>query len=260
MAIFRSIHMTFWADNKVCDDFTPEDKYFYLYLLTNPHTNLCGCYEVGFNNFTAETGYEKNTIERLIDRFENVHHVLMYDKSTKEIMILNWYKYNWTSSEKLEKPLTAEISKIKSKELRDKLIDIYNSRDTVSIPYAYPMHTRARTVTVTDTVTVTNTVNNNPEDERLIASKENFEKIYALYPKKTGKAKALEYYMQWHKGRKLSGFDKAIKLTNKQMYLATMKYVAEKKDSETDLQYYKGFDVFMNKAILDYVDMDGEQT
>ena len=99
-----------------------------------------------------------------------------------------------------------------------------------------------------------------PEDERLIASKENFEKIYALYPKKTGKAKALEYYMQWHKGRKLSGFDKAIKLTNKQMYLATMKYVAEKKDSETDLQYYKGFDVFMNKAILDYVDMDGEQT
>ena len=96
------------------------------------------------------------------------------------------------------------------------------------------------------------------EDERMIASKENFEKIYALYPKKTGKAKALEYYMQWHKGRKLSGFDKAIKLTNKQMYLATMKYVAEKKDTETDLQYYKGFDVFMNKAILDYTDKDGE--
>lgn len=95
-----------------------------------------------------------------------------------------------------------------------------------------------------------------PEDERLIASKENFEKIYALYPKKTGKAKALEYYMQWHKGRKLSGFDKAIKLTNKQMYLATVKYVDEKKDTETDLQYYKGFDVFMNKAILDYVDLE----
>lgn len=97
-----------------------------------------------------------------------------------------------------------------------------------------------------------------PEDERLIASNENFEKIYALYPKKTGKAKALEYYMQWHRGRKLSGFDKAIKLTNKQMYLATMKYVAEKKDSETDLQYYKGFDVFMNKAILDYLEGQNE--
>jgi hypothetical protein len=97
-----------------------------------------------------------------------------------------------------------------------------------------------------------------PEDERLIASKDNFEKIYALYPKKTGKAKALEYYMQWHKGRKLSGFDKAIKLTNKQMYLATMKYVAEKKDTETDLQYYKGFDVFMNKAILDYLEEQNE--
>ena len=51
---------------------------------------------------------------------------------------------------------------------------------------------------------------------------------------------------------------KAIKLTNKQMYLATMKYVAEKKDSETDLQYYKGFDVFMNKAILDYLEGQNE--
>ena len=32
MATFRSIHLTFWTDSKVDDDFTPEDKYFYLYL------------------------------------------------------------------------------------------------------------------------------------------------------------------------------------------------------------------------------------
>ncbi len=157
MAIYRSVHMTFWTDNKVSDEFTPEDKYFYLYLLTNPHTNLCGCYEVGFNSFTSETGYNRDTIERLIDRFENVHHVLMYDKATKEIMVLNWFKYNWTSSEKLEKPLIAEISRVKSTKLKEKLIEIYNSRDTVSIPYAYPMDTSV-TVTVTDTVSVTNTV------------------------------------------------------------------------------------------------------
>lgn len=91
------------------------------------------------------------------------------------------------------------------------------------------------------------------DDERESASKENFEIIYALYPKKSGKAKALELYMQWKKGRKLSGFSKPIKLTNKQMYLATKKYVEKMNDEDTELKFYKSFDTFMNKAILDYV-------
>ena len=43
MAVFRTISNSFWTDSKVDDTFTPEDKYFYLYLLTNPHTNICGC-------------------------------------------------------------------------------------------------------------------------------------------------------------------------------------------------------------------------
>ena len=40
MATYRQIYISFWSDTKVCDDFTPEDKYFYIYLLTNPHTNM----------------------------------------------------------------------------------------------------------------------------------------------------------------------------------------------------------------------------
>ena len=46
MAKGRLISTNFWMDGKVEDDFTPEDKYAYLWCLTNPHTNLCGCYEV----------------------------------------------------------------------------------------------------------------------------------------------------------------------------------------------------------------------
>lgn len=42
MATYRQIYISFWSDTKVCDDFSPEDKYFYIYLLTNPHTNICG--------------------------------------------------------------------------------------------------------------------------------------------------------------------------------------------------------------------------
>ena len=46
MAIYRNVQTSFWTDVKIADDFNPEDRYFYLYLFTNPHTNLCGCYEV----------------------------------------------------------------------------------------------------------------------------------------------------------------------------------------------------------------------
>ena len=37
MAIFRKINTNFWTDEKVIDDFTPEDKFFMLYLMTNPY-------------------------------------------------------------------------------------------------------------------------------------------------------------------------------------------------------------------------------
>ena len=45
MAIFRNVNMSFWTDTKIADDFTPEDKYFMLYALTNQYTNIIGCYE-----------------------------------------------------------------------------------------------------------------------------------------------------------------------------------------------------------------------
>lgn len=100
MAIYRNIQLSFWTDNKVEDDFTPEDKYFYLYLLTNPQTNLCGCYEVSYSQMTNQTGYNRNTINRLLSRLETVHGVIRYNKGNKEVLILNWYKYNWSKSEK----------------------------------------------------------------------------------------------------------------------------------------------------------------
>ncbi|PEZ81277.1 chromosomal replication initiator DnaA, partial [Bacillus cereus] len=46
MAIFRQVHTSFWNDVKVQEEFTPEDKYFFLYLLTNPQTKQIGVYQI----------------------------------------------------------------------------------------------------------------------------------------------------------------------------------------------------------------------
>lgn len=154
MAIYRNISMNFWSDTKVVDEFSPEDKYFMLYCLTNQYTNLCGCYEISIKQIVRDTGYNEETVTKLLDRFNKKYRIIKYNNENKELYIINWFKYNWTKSEKLNKPLLEEIKKIKTIEYKKELTELYNKRDTVSIPYRYPIDTTV-SVSVTDTVTDT---------------------------------------------------------------------------------------------------------
>ena len=126
MAIYRNIQLSFWTDNKVLDEFTPEDKYFYLYLLTNPHTNICGCYEISYKSMVDDTGYNKDTCIRLLERFENVHNVIRFNSETKEVLILNWHKYNWSKSPKTLNGVESVVKHIKCAEFRDYLYKVMN--------------------------------------------------------------------------------------------------------------------------------------
>lgn len=81
---------------------------------------------------------------------------------------------------------------------------------------------------------------------------EDFEKIYAVYPKKRGKSKAFEYYRGYvGKGRVISGT--RYHLDRKQIYLATVAYVQEKEEAGTELSFYQDFSTFLNKTVLDYL-------
>lgn len=235
MAIYRTVSMSFWTDSKVIDEFTPEDKYFYLYLFTNPHTNLAGCYEISMKQIVAETGYSRETVENLIRRFETVHNVLRYSASTKEILLLNWYKYNWTSSEKFRKPLYRQLQEIKEKSFYEYLVSRYNGDETE----IYGIDTKCidTTVTVTDTVSDTDTVSVKKKELR-----QEFETLWAMYPKKQGKDKAYGYY---EKARK-SGttYDEVLK--------GIEDYRAFIRVSDTDMQYVKmGSTFFSQKAWQD---------
>ncbi len=145
------VQTTFWSDEKVIDDFAPEDKFFYLYILTNPHTNLCGCYQISFKQMVLELGYTEEKIKKLINRFEKVHNLIRYSIETKEVLITNWYKYNWTSSAKFRKPLLEEINRIKKDAFKKFLLAVFENPTDESIPYAYGIDT-SDSVVVTDTV------------------------------------------------------------------------------------------------------------
>lgn len=135
MAKGRLVSTSFWTDGKIVDDFLPEDKYLYLYCLTNPHTNLCGCYEVSIKQIADETGYDRDTVKRVLQRLNEVHYVVQYSERTKELLIRNWYRYNWSSSDKLNRPLMEEIKGIKNSQFRSYVAELYNARESVTTPF-----------------------------------------------------------------------------------------------------------------------------
>lgn len=179
MAIYRTVALSFWTDSKVTEEFTPEDRYFYLYLFTNPHTNLAGCYEISIRQISLETGYSTETINRLLQRFSEIHKVAYYSTETREVLIYNWHKYNWTSSEKFRKPLEREIAAIKNSSFKEYLTAIFNGEKNVSLGGRYRIDTYCSDTpvlfcSVTDTVTDTDTEPKKTDDR--------FEQFWGAYP------------------------------------------------------------------------------
>ena len=83
----RVVNTAFWNDRVVSDDFSPEDKYFYLYLLTNPHTTQLGIYELPISKASQEMGYTREAIKVLLDRFQNKYKMIRYSEETAEVAI-----------------------------------------------------------------------------------------------------------------------------------------------------------------------------
>ena len=186
MAIYRTVSISFWSDSKVTDDFTPEDRYFYLYLFTNPHTSLSGCYEISIKQMALELGYSQDTCSRLIERFITVHNVIRHSKETKEILLLNWHKYNWTESPKFKKALVREIEKVKNPNFKRYLTRLANGENA-----GYGIDTTCIDTSVTDTDTVTDTVT--VSDKGGLGGKEIVQKSNLAIPTKEKLLEFLRY-------------------------------------------------------------------
>lgn len=118
MAIYRPVHVTFWQDPKVIEEMTPEDKLFYLYLITNPKTTQTGIYQITKKQMSFELGYSIESINALMDRFENHHKTIVYNKETRELAIINWGRYNFPrAGTPIENCVKKELSEVKDKAL-----------------------------------------------------------------------------------------------------------------------------------------------
>jgi len=83
----------FWIDSEGVI-MTPQDKYFYLYLLSNSMTNHIGVYKITRRQMAFDLGYTIETVHLLMERFIQHHKLIRYNPETREIGIKNWWKHN----------------------------------------------------------------------------------------------------------------------------------------------------------------------
>lgn len=107
MAVYRTVQVNFWQDDFVLD-LTPEERYFYVYLLTCSKTTQCGIFPFPKRLAEMETGYNRETVDKLVQRFIDYGKIL-YDADTRELFVLNWLRYNPVTNTNVEKCVLREL-------------------------------------------------------------------------------------------------------------------------------------------------------
>ena len=123
MGIKRIVDTSFWTDGKM-DDFSPEDRYFYLYLMSNPFSTQLGIYEISIKQVAFQLGYSMHVVKVMLERFQNKYGLFFYDTKTIEIAIKNYLRHSIVKGgAPVRDCLIREIKKVKNKDLIDKVFE-----------------------------------------------------------------------------------------------------------------------------------------
>ena len=219
MAVYRQIHVSFWQDDFVLE-LTPEEKYFYLYLMTNSKTSQCGIYELPKKVMEFETGYNRETVEKLLQKFID-YGKISYECANNELFLRNWMRHNMNSSPKVMHRVERELRGVKTRAFVEELEQVF-------IQYGYGIDTEPQ---------------KEKEEEEEKEHKDQiahfFEQIWNLYPEKRGKARVSDTQKRTLYQH---GFDTIKKCIDR--YKAT----------KEDWKKWQHGSTFFNSGYVDYLD------
>lgn len=117
MGIKRPVDNGFWTDPKT-DEFSQEDKYFMLYLLTNPFTKQLGIYKISIKQAAFQLGYSEDAVNVLLERFESKYKVILFSKETSEVAVINYLRHSVMKGGKpVEDCIRKDMEGVKNKKL-----------------------------------------------------------------------------------------------------------------------------------------------
>ncbi len=123
----RSVNTRYWDDNFVTE-LTSSEKLLFLYLLTNPLTNLLGIYEITIKRISFDTSLKIDTIRKGLERFKKDKRVYFVDGF---IILPNFLK-----NQRLNTNMKIGITKIFN-QLPIKLKDSILANDSKGLPNDY---------------------------------------------------------------------------------------------------------------------------
>ena len=89
--MYRTVETTIWTDPKV-KALGAYPKFVFVYLLTNPHSHLCGLYYLPKMLIEHETGVSAEEIEEAFKRFHEVE-LAHYDEEQAVVWVVNMFEY-----------------------------------------------------------------------------------------------------------------------------------------------------------------------
>jgi uncharacterized phage protein (TIGR02220 family) len=95
----------FWDDSYIIQ-LDPNEKLLFLYLLTNPLTNICGVYQISLQRMAFDTGLKLEIVQRLLKRFETDERCLFRDGW---IAMRNWLKHQNAGSPKVKQGIEMQL-------------------------------------------------------------------------------------------------------------------------------------------------------
>ena len=122
MGEFTKIARSFWETDEA-RDMTPEEKYFWFYLRTNANVNTLGCYVFRMRRAMDETGYNRETLEKLLSRMVEQGYI-SYCAETGEVLLLGWGAENWNKGTGVKRAVAADLKNVQSPELSNTLLGL----------------------------------------------------------------------------------------------------------------------------------------
>lgn len=132
------IRTEFWRNPVVLEEMTPEDKYFYLYLKTNPSTTQIGIYKITKMEMALQLGYSIESVQALLNRFINYFGLIRYNSDTRELAIKDWGKENLNKGGKpVIDCIISELKEVTDTTLIEYVAQNISKEDIRALYYAY---------------------------------------------------------------------------------------------------------------------------
>jgi len=231
MATQRYISTSFW-DDKWIMELDPSEKLLYLYLLTNPLTNIAGIYKITEKRISFDTGFTPDTVRHIFEKFQKANKAHLVGEY---IILPSWPKHqHWQTHDKIRTGILIELNNL-PKDILGRAI-----KHGYAFPIPKELYPQIASDSLTEASDYSDSDSNTDKDTSVLDStkySQEFEEWWEVYLRKDGKIAAFRVY----KTAKKKG------ATKEMLLMAALCYSNRCKKDDIPVKYIKLPSTFLGR-------------